>query len=264
VEQARGEFSGQTVLITGAGRGLGRIMAESFAREGASVVVADIEEEAAERVAERLQGSVSPSAAISGDVSNPKDCERWVEVAVERFGGLDVLVNNASIGGPVRAVREMDLEGWEQTLAVNLTGAMLCSQAALAVMLPRERGNIVNVASNVGKRGLPLRSPYVASKWGMLGLTQTLALELAQEGIRVNAVCPGAIRGERVEGYIRRQADALGVSKEEVREEWLSGVPMRRMVEPEEVADVVLFLASDRSSAMTGQSINVTAGMLMH
>lgn len=264
MKRGAGEFSGKTILITGAGSGLGRVMAKSFAREKASVMVADIEREAAEQVAKELQASGSPSAAVSGDVSNPQDCDRLVKAAVERFGSLDVLVNNASIGGPVQAVREMDGKGWEQTLTVNLTGAMLCCKAALAVMLPRGQGNVVNIASNVGKRGLPFRSPYVVSKWGMLGLTQTLALEVAQEGIRVNAVCPGAIRGERVEGYIRRQAEALGVSKEEVRQEWLSAVPMRRMVEPEEVAEVVLFLASDRSSAMTGQSVNVTAGMLMH
>ena len=261
--QERGEFFGQVVLITGGGQGLGQVLARSFAQEEASVVVADIAQDAAEQVAEELRQNRKRSVAVAGDVSNPKDCERWVTTAVEQFGGLDVLINNASIGGPVRAVREMDLEGWEQTLSVNLTGPMLCARAALDVMVPRKRGNIVNVASNVGKRGLPLRSPYVVSKWGMLGLTQTLALELAQEGIRVNAVCPGAIQGERVEGYIRRQAKSLGVSAEEVREKWLSGVPMQRMVSPEEVAEVVLFLASSRTSAMTGQAINVTAGMMM-
>lgn len=263
MQQGRGDFAGQTVLITGGGQGLGRILARSFAREGAAVVVADLAEDAAEQIAEELRRDGSHSVATAGDVSNPKDCERWVATAMEHFESLDVLVNNASIGGPVLPARKMDLEGWEKTLAVNLTGAMLCCKAALKVMLPRNRGNIVNVASNVGKRGLPLRSPYVVSKWGMLGLTQTLALELAQEGIRVNAVCPGPIEGERVEGYIRRQAEGLGISMEDVREEWLSAIPMGRMVSPEEVAEVVLFLASDRTSAMTGQAINVTAGMMM-
>ena len=242
---------------------MGQVLARSFAEEGASVVVADAAQDAAERVAEKLRRAGGQCIALGGNVARAEDCERWVAAAVEHFGGLDVLVNNAGIGGPVRAVKEMDLEGWEQTLAVNLTGAMLCARAALAVMIPRKRGNIVNVASNVGKRGLPFRSPYVVSKWGMLGLTQTLALELAEEGIRVNAVCPGPIEGERVEGYISRQAEALGASLEEVREEWLSEVPMKRMVLPEEVAEVVLFLASGRTSAMTGQALNVTAGMIM-
>jgi len=259
-----GEWSGQAVLITGGGGGLGRNLALAFAKEGAAVAVADTLGERVEGVAEELKSAGARAVALIGDITKLADCERWVAKVVERFGRLDVLVNNAGIGGPVGPVAEIDVDGWQQTLMVNLTGAMLCSRAALAEMLLRRSGSIVNVASNVGKRGLALRSPYVVSKWGMLGLTQTLALEVAQTGIRVNAVCPGPIRGERVDGYIRKQAQALGVTEEAVRQQWISEVPMRRMIEPDEVSEVVLFLASGRASAMTGQAINITAGQVMY
>lgn len=263
MEQA-GEFSGHTVLITGGAGGVGRAMATAFAAEGASIVVADIELAAAQAVVAELHSKGRHGLAVGGDVTDSTDCGRWVQNAVDAFGALDVLVNNAGIGGPVGPIHEMDVEGWSHTLATNLTGAMLCSRAALATMRPRRRGSIVNVASNVAKRGLALRAPYVASKWGMLGLTQTLALELAQEGIRVNAICPGPVEGERVEGYIRRQADALGVSSDDVRRQWLEEIPMRRMVTADEVAQVALFLASPRSSGLTGQAVNVAAGLVMH
>lgn len=259
----RGDFSGKTVLITGGGGGVGRALATAFGAAGASIVLADVVPEAAVVVRDELQAQGTPSLVVDGDVADPTVCRQWVQDAVATFGALDVLINNAGIGGPVSPIRDLELKEWNDTIAINLTGAMLCSQAALDVMLPRKQGNIINVSSNVGKRGLAFRAPYVVSKWGMLGLTQTLALEVANEGIRVNAICPGPIEGARVEGYIRRQADALGATVEDVRQRWLEEIPMRRMVTPSEVAHVALFLASERSSAMIGQAVNVTAGLIM-
>lgn len=263
VKGPRGEFFGKTVLITGGGGGIGRALATAFGAAGASIVLADVVPEAAVLVRDELQAQGTQSLVVAGDVADPTVCRDWVRAAIATFGALDVLVNNAGIGGPVGPIRELALKDWSDTIAINLTGAMLCSQAALDVMLPRKQGNIINISSNVGKRGLAFRAPYVVSKWGMLGLTQTLALEVAKEGIRVNAICPGPIEGERVEGYIRRQADALGATVEDVRQRWLEEIPMRRMVTPSEVAQVALFLASERSSAMIGQAVNVTAGLIM-
>jgi len=258
------EFENQTVLITGGGGGIGSALAKAFAVEGAAVVVADLILEAAHRVAHTLQTEGHKALALAGDVSSEEDCRRLVASSVSAFGSLDILVNNAGIGGPVAAIADMDCDDWDRTLAVNVTGAMLMSREALRVMLPQRRGAIVNVASNVGKRGTPYRGPYVASKFAMIGLTQTLALEVATHGIRVNAVCPGPVAGERIERYITKLAEVRNISPDVVREEWLRESPMRRMVTAEEVAAVVLFLASSRGSAMTGQAINVTAGRVMY
>lgn len=263
VKGREGEFSGKTVLITGGSGGVGRALARAFGLAGASIVLADVIPEAARPVIAELRAEGGQGLVVGGDVADPAVCEQWVKEAVGAFGTLDILVNNAGVGGPVCPVHEIPLGDWMRTLAINLTGAMLCSQAALKVMLPRKRGNIINVASNVGKRGLALRAPYVVSKWGMLGLTQTLALELAEEGIRVNAICPGPIEGERVEGYIRRQAEALGVTVDDVRQKWLEEIPMRRMVTSDEVAQVAIFLASRQASGITGQAVNVSAGLVM-
>lgn len=259
-----GEFTNQVVLVTGAGGGIGQALVSHFGRRGASVVAADLTTEAvgaAESVAETVHASC---IGVTGDVSDPATCDAWVTAAVEAFGRVDILINNAGIGGPVNNVQHMDVAGWDRTLAVNLTGAMLCARATIPIMLAQKQGAIVNIASNVGKRGHPTRGAYVVSKWGMLGLTQTLALELARDGIRVNAVCPGPVAGERVEGFIQRQAELQGRSAADVRAEWVATMPIGRMVTADEVAEAVVFLASDRASSMTGQSINVTGGMVMH
>lgn len=259
-----GELDGQVALVTGGAGGVGQTLVHMFASEGASVVLADCDETRAQEVAAAVNESMTRCVAVSGDVAVPADSQRWVAEALNEFGQLDVLVNNAAVGGPVAPITELGTADWEQTLRVNLTGPMLCSQAALEVMLPRRRGAIVNVASNVGKRGVASRGPYVSSKWGLLGLTQTLALEVARFGIRVNAVCPGPIEGARIDRFIDRMAEDRGISSADLRKEWLDASPMHRFVTANEVSEVILFLASTRASGMTGQAINVTAGAMMH
>lgn len=258
------EFAGRIVLITGAGGGIGLALIRAFGKRGASIVAADLTTDLLARALEEARAVAALCHTVAGDVAEPTVCQLLVDAAVERFGRLDVLINNAGIGGPVEPVCQMDLDGWNRTLAVNLTGAMLCSRAALGVMIPQNCGVIVNIASNVGKRGHATRGAYVVSKWGMLGLTQTMALEVARMGIRVNAVCPGPVEGERVEGFIRRQAEAQSVTADEIRAEWIASMPIGRMITAEEVAEVVVFLASERASGMTGQSVNITGGMVMH
>jgi NAD(P)-dependent dehydrogenase (short-subunit alcohol dehydrogenase family) len=171
-------------------------------------------------------------------------------------------VNNAGINGNAQLVSEMPLDSWNRTIGTNLTGTMLVTRE-LTPFLIAARGRIVNTASNVARRGLPYRADYVASKWALLGLTQTLALELASSGVRVNAVCPGPVEVDRIEQVMASHAQAEGRSIEEVRHAWESDSPMGRFIQPVEVANVIAFLASDESSAMTGQALNVTAGVIM-
>lgn len=258
------DFTGQIVLITGAGGGIGQTLVQTFGMRGASIVAADLNDEIVQHAITAAQEVNAPYITVTGDLSDPATPLAWVDAAIRQYGHLDILINNAGIGGPVNLIQHMDVDGWNKTLAVNLTGAMLCARATIPVMLSQHHGVIINVASNVGKRGHPTRGAYVVSKWGMLGLTQTLALEVAHEGIRVHAVCPGPVEGERVEGFIRRQAEAQGVTADDVRAEWVDSIPVGRMVTAQEVANVVAFLASERATGMTGQSINITGGMVMH
>jgi len=256
------EFAGKSVLITGGAQGLGKEIAHTFARQGANISIMDIQP--MEHLQTEFQEYGITLITASGDINRQEDCNRFVNASLEKLGSIDILVNNTGVGGPVQSVANVDIDEWEQALDINLTGTIRCTQAVLQVMIAGKSGCIVNIASNVAKRGLADRSAYVVSNWGKIGLTQTLALELAPFGIRVNAVCPGPIEGPRVESFFKKMAQAAGKTYDEVVSEELSLSAMHRMVLPREVADVVLFLASQRASAMTGQSINVTAGMVMH
>ncbi|MCW2510816.1 MAG: NAD(P)-dependent dehydrogenase, short-chain alcohol dehydrogenase family [Modestobacter sp.] len=254
-------LEGRTALVTGAAQGIGAGIAEGLAREGARVAVADIQP--TESVVEAIRAQGGTAVGVRLDVTQEAgvaEAFAWVD---ELWGPVDVLVNNAALGTPVALVRDMDLAAWERTLAVNLTGAMLCTRAALGQMTGRSGGTIVNVASNVAKRGLPHRAAYVASKWGLLGFTQTVALETVEHGIRVNAICPGPVETPHLDEVMRGHAVAEGTTVADIAEQWRTSAPMQRFIELREVVDVCLFLATDASSAMTGQAINVTGGLVM-
>jgi NAD(P)-dependent dehydrogenase (short-subunit alcohol dehydrogenase family) len=257
-----GRLEGKVALITGGGSGIGRAIALLFAGEGAHVAVCGRRRGPLEAVAAEVEALGGRAAALAGDIASEADVRRIVGETVARLGGLDVLVNNASIVGQVAPVTELDLAMWNEALAVNLTGAMLCSREAVRYMQAKG-GAIINVSSNVGRRGFRNRAPYVCSKWALHGLTQTLALEVARYGIRVNAICPGPVLTERLQGSMRKMAAARGISPAEVQKEWEAESPMGRFATVEECARVALFLACDDSSAMTGQALNVTAGVIM-
>jgi NAD(P)-dependent dehydrogenase (short-subunit alcohol dehydrogenase family) len=247
----------KTALITGGGRGIGYAIAHRFAREGCNIAILDLETK--ESDLEALRGLGVQAAAYQADVT---DEQRIVEV----FAGLDrldILVNNAGVYGPVKKIVDMDRAAWDRTFAVNLTSAMLCSREAVRKMTAQRFGTIVNIASNVARRGLPYRGCYVSTKWAMLGFTQTLALETVEYGIRVNAVLPGPVPTPHLEEVMAIHAQVEGKSRDAVAEDWRVSAPMKRFIEAEEVANVALFLAGDQSSAMTGQSLNVTAGFIM-
>jgi NAD(P)-dependent dehydrogenase (short-subunit alcohol dehydrogenase family) len=255
------EMQGRVALVTGGAQGIGAAIAERYAREGAAVVIADIQ--TADEVVKRIQDAGGRATQVHMDVTDAAQVDAAFDEAERLFGPVDTLVNNAAIGTPVALIEDADPAVWERTLTINVLGTMLCTQAAARRMRPRGRGWIVNIASNVARRGLPNRSAYVASKWAMLGFNQTAALELVDAGIRVNAVCPGPVETPHLDEVMQGHARAEGRSVEEVAEEWRTGAPMKRFIELEEIANVAFFLATDASSAMTGQALNVTGGLIM-
>jgi len=256
-------FDQQVVIVTGAGYGIGRGIAEAFAREGARVVLAGRSREKLAAVAEVLSAGPAPALSVPTDLREEVEVERLFATTHEKLGRLDVLVNNSGIAGPTALARDVLTSEWEETLRVNLTGAFLCARRASALMIEAGRGAIVNIASVAGRMGYPMRTPYAASKWGMIGLSHSLAAELGPHGIRVNAVLPGSTEGERIERVIAARSAAEGLSPDEVRRWFTKDVPLQRMVTAAEVAHAVLFLASDDASGITGQAFSVCGGYQM-
>ncbi len=260
---ARGLLAGQVAVITGGNGGLGLAAAAAFAREGAHLVLAARSADALEMAAGRLRAQGVQALAVPTDVGRADAIEELFARAIEEFGQVDILVNNAGVSGPTAPLHEISLEAWEETLAVDLTSAFLCARAALPGMIRRGRGNILSVSSIFGKRAYPYRTPYAAAKWALIGLTQSLAHEVGRHGIRVNAICPGPIAGERIERVWRERSLRRGIPLEAIRDKMLRMAALRRIPEAGEFADLALFLVSDLSRGMTGQAINLSAGMEM-
>lgn len=253
----------RVVLITGGGTGIGKACALAFAREGADVAICGRQADVLEAACGEISALGVRATHATGDIGRLEDVRMIVSHTVAHLGGIDCLINNASVVGQVAPVEELDLAQWDEALRINLTGTMLCSQAVIPVMKTRGGGIIINVSSNVGRRGFANRAPYVCSKWAMHGLNQTLALELAPDNIRVNAICPGPVMTDRLKRSMEQMAQKRGVSTAAIHEEWVAQSPMKRFATEEECAAVALFLATDASSGMTGQALNVTAGMMM-
>ena len=239
---------------------MGRDFAFAFTREGARVAVAGTSEAAIRSTAEDLRAAGHDALAIVCDVSDEAAVEQMVAATLKEFGRVDVLVNNAGAIGPTALATEVTRKDWDHTLAVNLTGAFLCAKAVLPQMIERRQGKIINISSVAGHIGYPMRSPYAASKWGMIGLSQTLAAEWGAYNIQVNTISPGPVRGDRIEQVIHRRAEQSGRSIEEVTKEYTSKLALGRWVEPEHVAATAVFLASSESDSITGQVIQVSCG----
>jgi NAD(P)-dependent dehydrogenase (short-subunit alcohol dehydrogenase family) len=255
-------LEGLVAIVTGGAQGIGAAIALAFAREGAAVAVADIQP--ATELAAQIEAEGGRIVSVRTDVTSEADMVALFLKVEELLGPVDILVNNAAVGTPVTLIKEMVVEEWERTQRINVTGSMLGIREAFKHMFPRGRGNIVNIASNVAKRGLPHRSAYVSSKWALLGLTQTAALEAVDYGVRVNAICPGPVPTPHLDQVMNLHAEAEGITIEQMAEAWRVSAPMKRFIELDEVAAVAVFLASDESSAMTGQALNVTGGLVMH
>ena len=243
----------RVVLISGAATGIGRCMAERLLAEGDQVHISDSSQENIDDFI-----AANPAAtATCGSVGVRDDVDRVYADLASHYGRLDVLINNAGIAGPAGPVEECDEDGWDDCIQVNLSGTFYMTRRAVPLLRQSSRGSIINIASTAALMGCPHRSPYVASKWAQIGLTKTWAMELGPEGIRVNAVCPTSVDGPRIDGVIDREAQQTGLSPEEIRAVYLRQTSMRSFATADEVADTVLFLASDQASRISGQAIAV-------
>ena len=252
-------LDGKTALITGGGRGIGKAIALAFAREGARVALAARTREQLEETS----GEIGANAiALVCDVSDPESVSRMFDAMRERFGDADILVNNAGIAESATLVNTTN-ELWHRHLAINLSGTFYCTRAALPAMLKKGWGRVINIASIAGKTGAPYVSAYTASKHGVLGLTRSVALEVATTGITVNAICPGYVETEMVTRGIETITSRTGRTAEEALDALKKMSPQNRLVTPEEVAAVALLLASDEGRGITGQGLNVDGGTVV-
>ncbi len=264
-ETGGSEPAGRVALVTGAAQGLGEAIARHLAGEGWAVAAADLNAAGAERVAAGIRDATGlPASGIEVDVTDETGVEAMIQRTVTELGALDLLVSNAGIliAGPVE---EFAADEWRAVMEVNLFGYFLCARAAARVMIERGGGVIVQVNSKSGKKGSYRNSAYAASKFGGIGLTQSLALELAEYGIRVNAVCPGNLLDSPLwtDSLYAQYAERWGISEAEVRERYIEQVPLKRGCTYEDVCRVISFLASDAAAYMTGQAVNVTGGQEM-
>ena len=237
------------VVVTAGASGIGRVLAERFMLDGAQVAVCDVDRTAIES----FQAEHPKALARAADVTQERDMTTFLSEVEETWGGVDVVCANAGIGGPAGRIEDLDYEAWKDCVAVNLHGAFLTCRWAARIMRGQGNGLIVLTTSTAGIAGYPLRSPYAAAKWALVGLTKTLAMELGPAGVRVNAVAPGAVEGDRMERVVTMEAQASGVPEVKVRQAYVKGVSLRSWVSAEDVADMVAFLASPAASKISGQ-----------
>ena len=246
-------MKGKRVLVTAGAQGIGLAITEAFVAAGAEVHICDISDAFLADAASRLPG-VTQSRT---DVADAAQVDAMFDDLQARWNRLDVLVNNAGIAGPTASVEETSLADWDQTIAVNLTGPFLCTRRAVPLLKAAGGGSIVNLSSAAGRLGFPLRTPYSASKFGVIGLTQTWAMELGPSNIRVNAILPGIVAGARQERVIAAKAASYGIAHEAMRERLLSKVSLRKMVTATDIANQILFICSPAGASISGQSLSV-------
>lgn len=251
-------LSGKIAIVTGGGSGIGLAIAAGFVRNGAKVVIAG-------RNAARLEKSATEigAAAVVADICREEDVAALFARCDSLHGGLDILVNNAGITGPVLAAQDMDMAAWDETVAINVRGVILAIKHAVPLLRRRGGGSIINMSSLMGLRGYPMRAAYTATKFAVLGITEAVAQEVGSYGIRVNALCPGAVNGDLMQRVIAERSRKEGRPPEDIiRVNYTDKAALRRWVEPGEVAEAALFLASDASAAITGDRIRVDAGRM--
>jgi NAD(P)-dependent dehydrogenase (short-subunit alcohol dehydrogenase family) len=235
-------------------------MSRLFAQEGAAVVCAARSRGLVEETAALIEGAGGRAVAVTGDAATEADVQKMVAAAAQGFGKLDVLVNNAGDGGPTKRVQEYTSDDWFYTINSCLTSSYMCTRFAVPEMIRAGGGAIVNISSTAGRRGLPFRIGYCSAKAGQVGMTYGLALELAPHNIRVNAIAPGAVEGDRIDRVIAGQAEVRGVAVEDMRRSFVERSPLKRMTTAEDIATLAVYLCSDAARNLSGQCIAVTAG----
>ena len=250
---------GLRVLITAGGGGIGRAMTDVFHIAGARVHICDVVQSALDETAKAFPGVTATLA----DVSSVTDVDRLFADARTQLGGLDCMINNAGVAGPPGKVEDIPIEQWQRCIGVDLNGMYYCTRLAVPLLKESGGGSIINLSSAAGRLGFPYRTPYAAAKWGVVGFTKSLSMEVGERNIRVNAIQPGIVEGARIDKVIEDKAKAVGISVEEQREISLGRVSMKQMVSPYDIANMALYLASPMGATITGQAISVCAGVEM-
>ena len=243
----------RSAIITAGAGGIGAAIAQSFVDIGINTHIVDIDRQALAA----FQQSCPEIMGSRANVAKEDEVNAVVETHIKKFGGIDIMVNCAGIAGPTGFVEQVSLDDWNQCLAVNLDAVFMFCNRVVPYMREQGEGSIINISSTAGWHGYPLRSPYAASKWGVIGLTKSLAMELGPAGIRANVICPGSISGDRMDRVIAAEAELKGISEFEVRDKYTKSCSLRTFIDAQDIADMALFLSSSASSRVTGQIMNV-------
>jgi NAD(P)-dependent dehydrogenase (short-subunit alcohol dehydrogenase family) len=264
-EGATMKLDGQVAIIVGAARGIGAAIADTFSQEGASLVLVDLEKMKREldQVARVINQRGGKAVSLIADCTDDKQVNAMVDETVRRFGKIDVFVNSAGFRGPLVPVQDITEKEWDDVHNVNLKLAFLCCRAILKVMIKQQSGSIVSISGTAGKEGMALRGSLCAAKWGLLGLTQTIAKEAGPYGVRANVICPGGMDEPDLREMYAERAKGLGMEFSQLEKQVLELTPLRKYAKHDEVASAALFLASRDSSHTTGESLNVSGGRLM-
>jgi NAD(P)-dependent dehydrogenase (short-subunit alcohol dehydrogenase family) len=259
------DLSGKVAVVTGGNQGIGRAIAQAMAAAGASVVVTARTKDSLEIAAREIQGLGVESLAIACDVRDEQSTDAMATAVLDHFGRVDVVVANSGIAGAIRPMHEITYQEWRDCIATDLDGVYLTFRRFIPAMIQAGRGgSLIALSSITGKRPLTDRTPYAAAKMGVIGLVRTLAVELGPHNIRVNSVCPGAVAGERLNRIVRQNAEARGITEAESMRQFSDPAALKRPTLPEEVAAACTFLAGEASSGITGEDMNVSAGLVMY
>jgi NAD(P)-dependent dehydrogenase (short-subunit alcohol dehydrogenase family) len=259
------KLDGQVAIILGGARGIGEAIAHTFAREGANLILVDLEKmkPQLDGVVQAVNQAGGKAISLAADCTDDRQINALVDETIKRFGRIDILIHSIGFRGPLVAVQDISEQEWDDVLRVNLKSAFLCFRAVLKVMIKQKSGSIVSISGTAGKEGMALRGSLCAAKWGLLGLTQTIAKEAGPYGVRANVICPGGMDEPDLREMYAERARGLGMEFSQLEKQVLELTPLRKYAKHDEVAKAALFLASSDSSHTTGESLNVSGGRLM-
>ena len=260
------KLDGQVAIVVGSARGIGAAIARTFSQEGAGIVLVDLEKmkPQLDQVAREINQKGGKAIAIVADATDDGQVNKVADETIWRWEKIDILINSVGLRGPLVPVQEITEQEWDSVLAVNLKAVFLCCKAVLKQMIKQKSGSIVSISGTAGKEGMALRGSLCAAKWGLLGLTQTIAKEVGPYGIRANVICPGGVDEPDLRTMYAERAKGLGMAFQELEKSVLQQTPLRKYASHDEIAKAALFLASSDSSHTTGEALNVSGGRLMN